>query len=947
MSTTYSVGVNSADAQLGSLTKTAKSKGGKFATYYLPMLVMLGIGMIALILLRNLDEKSGDFITFIVGAVIYLLSVVMSWTGEMKKFDKLPDEIDKDAQVGALKAQKQSIEDVIKMAERRLKFQTAATAVFAAAGVWAVIMGIKRKAQSAQAQAATESAAVEVDTKCTQQPEFMLQPPMIGAPGTPYTGMPGLGFCQTVSTATSGCLRSSGRLLGFEETMSSSIYNPGGSFNFNQNYWDLRYDRWSLEEYCSPLSLNMNQDDTMNFSPNRNSYLKIKEMQERFKGKTLFEIHHMEPQNLHSKNAPTYMQRIFSEEELKDFTEEEISLLNDLKININIIDFVISEAHANAVTNTILRSGTKKATSTLTDNVDPRAAARSEINGEVQAANQEATGLAGELCAQAMGAQCGSEEVLFYMQAQNFLATEGTAAASARLVASGSKRLANATLSEATQRRILGAVSDQAAKLNAARVQTQRNARAVQRRTQRQAARQAATTVGKLVARRAGQAALVSTAATVALAAGAAPVVVAMAGLALTAYGVYETGKAAYEVYQAFSRTTAGQEFEAGVKAKWDSFWSENIYPGKQNFLEQFMNYVFPKANALGGAMLGVGGLTVAAGIVISKVASEGANEMNNFFYNPEGRAVIYGAITALTALIMMSTKKMIDNLKEDRDKLDGLIKQYETRFQESSFFDGFDKFELSHLFIDEAEAAQRQSNKLPFKFPCLMPTRSGACGNLAQAIQKRMPPGLTLPTIVLNTIKQSTGLVRSIQRTDRMPGNTDKVIDQLAKDADVLQDTFSHSKKMLNKSRVNQHKVAPIPFGKWERVFNLRMSYIAKREIKKQNLDFEEIASALTGGYRPRKDDIAKDLEKLIEEGSSDDERSNVLEKEIAINPAKKKGVVMSEHFNENNEKDLNMDYAEVEYEQADAIHQDKDLDLFKIISRRYILLRKSHLGK
>lgn len=164
---------NKVFAQTSSLSSVAKSESDQFKDHYLPMLVMLGIGLTSLFLIRNLQRRTADSTVFFVAAIAYFASIVMGWTGENKKFKELLEEIDTDTQVGALKAQKKSFEEVRDMAKKRLTMQYAAVAGFAAATVMAITAYSRDRSTRTNTQTAIAQLAAEIPVTCQRSPEVI------------------------------------------------------------------------------------------------------------------------------------------------------------------------------------------------------------------------------------------------------------------------------------------------------------------------------------------------------------------------------------------------------------------------------------------------------------------------------------------------------------------------------------------------------------------------------------------------------------------------------------------------------------------------------------------------------------------------------------------------------------------------------------------------------
>ncbi|MCF8059257.1 MAG: hypothetical protein K9K67_08175 [Bacteriovoracaceae bacterium] len=194
--------IDRSHAQTDALVSKAKSNNSNFSNYYLPSLVMIGIGVMAVSMIPILKRKSVDFYAFLVGAIIYFASVVTSWASEKKKFEELPNSIDKNTQIETLKAQKSSYEEVLKMVDRRLMLQGAASAAFLGAGALAGIAYSKEKAQLSSSQERMTRMINEVRSKCASMPELNVVPPLLDA----NTQVPMRVVCERQAAHLSQCL---------------------------------------------------------------------------------------------------------------------------------------------------------------------------------------------------------------------------------------------------------------------------------------------------------------------------------------------------------------------------------------------------------------------------------------------------------------------------------------------------------------------------------------------------------------------------------------------------------------------------------------------------------------------------------------------------------------------------------------------------------------------
>lgn len=170
-----SIGFNDLQAQemgfTSSVDKDAYPKG------YVHLLMMLVISLVSLYLLKDAIKISPDTILFVIGGLLYFISVVTSWYDD-KVFEQISENLAEDAQLDALKKERARLVRAKDAASRRIVFLGAATAAFAAAASLAGIMYVKEKLLNKKTQTALKAAQVEVNTAPLKIPQFKQVWPM-------------------------------------------------------------------------------------------------------------------------------------------------------------------------------------------------------------------------------------------------------------------------------------------------------------------------------------------------------------------------------------------------------------------------------------------------------------------------------------------------------------------------------------------------------------------------------------------------------------------------------------------------------------------------------------------------------------------------------------------------------------------------------------------------
>ncbi len=944
-----SIFVDDAHAQAEALSLAAKSKNNDMAQYYLPMLVMLGIGVMAIYMMMKLEKKSPDFYMFLVGAVVYLISVITGWKDEKAKFAELPEEISKNSQVSALELQRDSIKEVLEMVKKRLMLQGAATAAFLASAITAGVLYGKEKAAQAKLQAAIAAQIQEFSTICQRIPELNVPGSItIGA----MTSVPMYPRCQVIAAAGQACMTGVNsdvrNLFQIDETLRSEAGSAAMSGDQQAFFESIQaLSAACFDSIMPPPTTNDNQRAYV-YHPNEEA---IKEDMRKFYVENGIDIR--------------------SAKELVIITDDEGSLAT--KLAVRLLNEIVSEAKANALGAVATRMGAGETIGSSISRIAGAGAGyatgKAPSPQEVydQFISDSTQDRATSMCMNQSGGcpEGGEQRYLALAEAEVNAASTTLQAGAGQAVGN----VANAG-TRATGRAIgrgAGNVLRRSGNITSAANRT-----SASRMAQRGVVRRAATRVATGTAVRVVAAGVAATA--------VAPVVITSATIALTAYTAYEVGGAAYrwvvehDKVASENRRRAMEEGRCrqtrrGMRCRGDVDLKKLFSPEKtgsqqmmakntprkfnHRVLDFLSDFFIGKANATLPLASILPGISNTALGVAEEVTEEADHEADMWFFNPKVRLVLYSAISAITALITLNTNKMKKRLEQDLEQVQSIIDEMnslssnntslESREElinderspaqeseedingdQSSFFpQPKQQFNFLSLFINNAQAANRPAlGVLPFTVPCMVPYR-GKCYSTTSYLS-RATRDIKFEKFTKRAVLATARIGNRIQRRNYVTQevlNEAKVLNDLRPS---LEQTLKLTKKIINQQRVKKYNQKPIPFEKYEKSLTQRFMNFGKRAVA--NVDDP---SSITSIFGPG---VFNDL-KREPRGQSENEVSST--NAIAFNEGAK--TETSNVYAHNDEARPEM---KRKYKNADlGINKRKEDSIFQQISRRYLL--------
>jgi hypothetical protein len=934
--------IGEAQAQSEALTLSAKSNNSNMAQYYLPMLAMLGIGIMAIMLWTKLEAKSADFYLFLMGAVTYLVSVITSWSSEKSKFEKLPESIAKDTQVSALEEQKKAYEEVLNMVEKRLMLQGATTAAFLAAAILAGVFYSKEKAALAAAKKGTSSLAAEFASKCAQIPQ--LYPPN-GVAVDAKTMAPMPAICARVASMGAACLAEVGASQAQIAALNEAVRSPNGSSSMAATH----EERVDLISQTSSACF-----DSQIPSPTQGELLSYSDPS--LKGK-LKQYYYSQGIDLRDQKELV----VVSSDPTSSATKFVIKVLSEL----------IEEAHA-GVTGKVIEGLAKRGGTDVGQVVSNGTNATSSAAANLDDSPDRFMRQLSENPDQAM-VQCQQRSSCTEADLQRYIELDRARAN------------VNATM--------LGVVADSAVG-NTAQASANAAGRAITRGASSSLRSSGAISKpGQAVARSAGRRVATRVASGVAIrvvGAGAvavgsavgAPVIVAGATVALTAYTVYSVGSATYNLASAKLKVMKAETAERrrnmdcrqtrrGVRCRPKTSFIDllDLDPdlgkdksfNKKQFFASLLSLIIKDTQASAtasvatAALKGVGNQAVQ---VADEVSQESESETDQWIYNPKGRMVLFGAFSALVGLVSLNTNKMKKNLKADIAVLQETIDEYSRLNQGNSNLEVNPEIENS-LEIEKGKLIPQDTNQeteqirdtsvlnsplnkvlsfffksataskhevlgvMPLTIPCLAPVR-GRCVSTRSFVSRLLPSGVPYSPSTVKAIKSAAKMGDMIQRKNYVTKSFMKEVKVLNDLKPTLEMGYKVTKKVINAKRGSK----PIPFKKYESYVVKRFLGFGKRALANTSANVNLSSLLSIGSFNGRSNKIREGKSRLE---SSDSKNTYAVAKSnyssSSVRQAGNQGAEDNSFMNRNYKNDTM------------GINTRKSSNLFEQVSRRYLL--------
>jgi hypothetical protein len=794
-----------AQAQVDTFTSAAKESNSNFVTYYLPMLVMLGLGVMTIYMMSSMERKTADFYVFAVGALVYLLSVLTSWTSEKKKFEQLPDTINTNTQLSSLQIQKQSFVDLKEIVERRIMFLGAATASFAGAAVMAGIAYTKERTLGTQSERAFQALVAEVQSKCMQIPLVTAQPPFLDA----RTMQPLSVTCQRNAQELAQCV---GRMQAGQSQLNLMAQQPAfpeGSQAASQR--SIQTQNTIIERITECLGPALSETRRHETAMSPQVILDPEEVKNRLPYS--FELDINGEKHVYLPSAPSeryydpkasYMEKYFSDDELAEFTLEEIQYLNTWRPDMRLIDGLIGSAHAQV---------------------------SRELSRIITTGDSVTTNTAGNFTRDA-------------------------------LREAGSDTLNNENLSEEYKARHLLIIDSTAVVANIGLVTAAESGAtaAVTRATSSAAYRQATSAGTRLVATRAATV-LVTTAAV-----GAGIVTAPVVGAAITATTVVLAAAELYNISDTYLRSTTGRGINDRARDGWNSLrsWWNSYAPPVPKRRRLLVDLIIPQAHAVlpslspaastvlqntaessarevdrwifnpKGRMILYGAVAVLTGLItknahdLKKKVEQDIEGIESIIQNMPSESVQQSHMNTM----------LNDNLSPMQPYLQSLL---------SKVFGTF----IQNAFADEI------AGMLPLAIPCLSPIR-GRCVSGNDFIKATLIPGVKYPPFVVEVVKSSAQIGNSLQNKKTVTADVEKHVKRLADLQPVLAVAHDTAKVSINEIERNKYKAEDIPFSKHEAHLSDLFLSIARKEISKagEPIDFRRIFGPTTQPSQPSQTD-------------------------------------------------------------------------------------------
>ena len=878
-------------AQSESLSLSAKSENSDMAQYYLPMLAMLGIGIMSIMLWTKLESKSADFYLFLIGAVTYLVSVITSWTSEKTKFEKLPETIAKNTQVSALEEQKKAYEEVLKMVEKRLVLQGATTAAFLAAAILAGVFYTQERAALAASQQTTAALASEFAAKCSQIPQ-MYPPNGVAVDAT--TMAPIAPVCMKVAAMGVACLKEVGASEAQISVLNEALRAPQGSATMALAHEDQVDSIAQTSSECF---------DSQIPSPTQGEL-----------------VSYSDPELKGRLKQHYYTQGIDLSQEKSLVIVSDKPSSKVTKYVVQVIEELIEEAQAGPagiLGNAVSRGGgqavsqaTGEAASgaaTFLDDTPDNFIQQLSANPDRAMSNCQRR------------SNCTEADLQRYVELNSARANFGS------------------TVVGSTADAGVGKAVQVAARTGGRRVAT-RVASGVAIRVVGAGAAAVGTAVGAPV---------IVAGASVALA-GYTAYSVGQAG-----YNVITAQTKVMRAEEAARRENMDcRQTRRGVRCRPKTSFINNF--DKKRMISILSGLLINDSQASAtasvatSALQGVGNQAVE---IAEDVSQESESEADQWLYNPKGRMALFGAFSALVGMVTLNTNKMKKNLEDDIEVIQETIDEYSrlnegnSQIKEDSNTDTSLDIEdniiipedvnlnedtdqsvfykslrgLMSLFFNEAVAAKKNVlGVMPLTIPCLAPM-NGNCVSTRSFVSSLLLKGVNYSPSTKQAIKSTALMGDMIQRRNYVTEDFMQEVSKLNRLRPSLEMGYQLTKKKLARGARNNST----DFDKYEKHLVQKFLGISKKAIANKNINLGSLLSI--GTFNGRRNEPR--------EASSRVESSSLA---LNNNQAKvfytqqSKGAFITEDSDSNERNYI---------DKARGINTSLNENLFEQVSRRYLI--------
>lgn len=351
--------------------------------------------------------------------------------------------------------------------------------------------------------------------------------------------------------------------------------------------------------------------------------------------------------------------------------------------------------------------------------------------------------------------------------------------------------------------------------------------------------------------------------------------------------------------------------------------------------VEKGFDLVFPKAHA------GAFGLVGAAAAVFMGVTMTQGQALDLWFAHPEGRAISYAGMTALSLLASKTTDKIIKTSEENIEKIDKIIERM-NRYATGDNDPGKYERLANGKFVKLAKGRKINITDGSDKLSCIAEgSEDGKCASVEKMLERsnylsQFPAGLTSAGAL------STKVADSLQGSSSLSGASLDAVNELGSKNGAIKNLNTKIRKQLAEAQ-KKAGINDRDFNTLTDKFTNDMRNAVSRALKKNGQTPSSFLASAGISAPVSGDDAAKKA--LADKKLQEDLKKNLAKKAGAtkLGTGKGSGGFTLDLEEDDKEKEIAMNAKKVaelneNREVKEDIIKDKGVSLFKVISVRYL---------
>jgi hypothetical protein len=278
--------------------------------------------------------------------------------------------------------------------------------------------------------------------------------------------------------------------------------------------------------------------------------------------------------------------------------------------------------------------------------------------------------------------------------------------------------------------------------------------------------------------------------------------------------------------------------------------------PGSFSNVDKILNFVFPRAEALGmGDMLGITGAT--AGLLFSVIAPELASYVDTYLGSAKNRSYAWAGLAILTGLASVATQNEIDKVEENIKKIDSILKASGVvQNEKHNFFENILNVFISKVIAETSkilpQASAKKSN-FQGRMPCLAGKGDANCPSLIEKFASS--GGLNnFPPSIQNTFGKIVHITDDMNGSNSVSSSTLVKANEIISQRGAIQDLVKQAKYKLD-SHYAQANLERHNFDEDGKLFINNLNNITRIILKEKGMSPRTFLASYGGTTLPKTD--------------------------------------------------------------------------------------------